>query len=252
MTPTNKLCQEVFRLAPGLSVSVTLFDSLPDVLFCLKDRQRRYISVNDAFIRSVGLRSRADLMGRTARSLFPAALAAGYEQQDDFLLGGGPEVRDRLEMITRSDGSIGWFVSQKVPVHGPTGQVVAIAGISRDLDTRTAADTALGPLAQVMDRLHLHYAEPLRIRDLAQEAKMSLSQFQRRVTSLTGLTPRQLLTKIRVEAAATALRVSNVPLSKIATECGFYDQAVLTKQFREYTGVPPGEYRRAFRVETVS
>jgi AraC-like DNA-binding protein len=58
---------------------------------------------------------------------------------------------------------------------------------------------------------------------------------------------RQLLTKIRIEAAAKARRDDREPLSTVAAACGFYDQAVLTRQFRELTGVPPGEYRRALR-----
>lgn len=248
MNHPQQICRAVFRAVPGLEVAETLFDSLPDVLFCIKDRSRRYVGANDAFARAAGLKSRADLLGWTARDLFPAALAAGYEQQDDGVLAGGPPVRDRLEMITRRDGGVGWFVSQKYPVVDAAGQVVALAGISRDLDTTATAGAALGPLAAALDRLHAEYAEPLRIAELAAEARLSASQFQRRVHDLTGLTPRQLLTKIRVEAAAQMLREGSEPLSTVATACGFYDQAVLTRQFRELTGVPPGEYRRAFRV----
>ncbi len=247
MPHATRLRDDVFRHAPGLAAAETLFDALHDVLFCVKDRGRRYVAANDAFVRAAGLRSRADLLGRTARDLFPAALAAGYERQDDEALAGGPAVRDRLEMITRRDGAIGWFVSQKVAVEDAAGRTVALAGLSRDLLTPEGRGDALGPLAAAVDEIHTGYAGPVRVAELAAKAGLSASQFQRRVADLTGLTPRQLLTKTRVEAAARALRDTDDPLPAVAVACGFYDQAAFGRQFRALTGVPPGEYRRAFR-----
>jgi PAS domain S-box-containing protein len=240
--------EAVFRAAPGLAAAEALFDALGDVLFCVKDRDRRYVAANDAFVRSAGLRTRAELLGRTAGGLFPAALAAGYEQQDDAVLATGAAVRDRLEMVTRRDGSVGWFVSQKVPVRDAGGRVVAIAGMSRDLATPAAGGDALDPLASALDELHRDYAGPLRVLPLAAKAGLSASQFERRVRGLTGLTPRQLLTKARVEAAAADLRDTDRPLSVVARASGFYDQAAFSRQFRAATGTTPGEYRRAFRV----
>jgi PAS domain S-box-containing protein len=238
----------VLAAAPGLEAAETLFDALGDVLFCVKDRQRRYVAANDAFVRAAGLRARAALLGRTAREVFPEILAAGYEQQDDEVFGKGTTVHDRIEMVTRSDGSIGWFVSQKVPVTDRQGGVIALAGISRDLAIlRSEAD--LGPLARALDTLHRDFAKALRIDKLARSAGLSYSQFERRVRALTGLTPRQLLTKARVEAAAHALRDTALPAGAIAVQCGFYDQAAFTRQFRAATGLAPGQYRTALAAQ---
>jgi AraC-like DNA-binding protein len=244
---TQSQRESILAGAPGLEVAETLFDTIGDVLFCVKDRGRRYVAANDAFIRRAGLRHRTELLGRTAREVFPAILAAGYEQQDDEVFSKGATVRDRLEMITQAGGSVGWFVSQKVAVKSATGEVIALAGISRDLDTPASRDKGLGALADVLDTLHRDCAEPLRIEQLAKKSGLSWSQFQRRVRSITGLTPRQLLTKSRIEAAAQALRDSDAALSAVAFNCGFYDQAAFSRQFRTATGLTPGEYRRAFR-----
>ena len=237
----------ILASAPGLEAAEALFDTIGDVLFCVKDRARRYVAANDAFIRRAGLRHRAELLGRTAREVFPAILAAGYEQQDDEVFSKGATVRDRLEMITQADGSVGWFVSQKVAVKSATGEVIALAGISRDLDTPASRGSELGALAGVLDTLHSDCAQPLRIEKLAKKSGLSWSQFQRRVRGITGLTPRQLLTKSRIEAAAQALRTSDAALSSVASDCGFYDQAAFSRQFRAATGLTPGEYRRAVR-----
>ena len=236
--------ETILASAPGLAAAEILFDTIGDVLFCVKDRARRYVAANEAFIRRAGLRTRTELLGRSAREVFPAILAAGYEHQDDEVFSKGITVRDRLEMITQADGSVGWFVSQKVAVKSAAGEVIALAGISRDLDTPAARGSEFGVLAGVIEQLHRDYAEPLRIEQLAKSSGLSWSQFQRRVRNITGLTPRQLLTKSRIEAAARALQTTERPLSAIAFDCGFYDQAAFSRQFRLATGLTPGEYRR--------
>lgn len=238
----------IFAGAPGLEAAEFLFDTIGDVLFCVKDRERRYVAANDAFIRRAGLIHRNELLGRTAREVFPAILAAGYEQQDEEVFGKGATVRDRLEMITNG-GCMGWFVSQKIAVKNATGEIIALAGISRDLHQPAISGAELGPLAAVLDMLHRDYAQPLRIENLAKKSGLSLSQFERRVRGITGLTPRQLLTKSRIEMAAEMLRSTDEALSDIAFECGFYDQAAFSRQFRSATGLSPGEYRRAAKVE---
>jgi PAS domain S-box-containing protein len=244
--PIQTLRAIVLAAAPGLEAAEALFDALADVLFCVKDRERRYVAANDAFIRAAGLRARAALLGRTAREVFPEILAAGYEQQDDEVFGKGSTLHDRIEMVTRSDGGIGWFVSQKVPVRDRHGNVIALAGISRDLAI-PAQESELDPLARALDTLHRDFAKPLRIDKLARSAGLSYSQFERRVRALTGLTPRQLLIKARVEAAAHDLRDTQLSAGAIASRCGFYDQAAFTRQFRAATGLAPGQYRTALK-----
>jgi PAS domain S-box-containing protein len=125
--------RQLLAEAPGVEAMEQLFQRLNGVLFCVKDREGRYLAVNDAFLRRVRVSSRAELVGRTAREVFPALLAAGYEQQDSRIFSQEREMRDRLEMITNPDGSVGWYLSEKVPVRDGEGRVLALAGISRDL-----------------------------------------------------------------------------------------------------------------------
>jgi len=243
---SSDLRKSLFQAVPGIEAAETLFDTINDVLFCVKDRQRRYVAANDAFVKRAGLAHRSELLGRTANQIFPEILAAGYEQQDDEVFSSGTTVRDRLEMITQADGNVGWFVSQKVAVRSTDGRVVAVAGTSRDLDIPAATGGELGKLANVLYRLHRDSNQPLRIEALAVESGFSWSQFQRRVRSITGLTPRQILTKSRIESAAQKLRDTDDSLADIANSCGFYDQSAFNRQFRNAAGLTPGQYRRVF------
>ncbi len=243
-TAHQQIRREILSRLPGLGAAETLFDSVKDVLFCVKDRNGRYVAVNETFLRLTGFAHRSSLLGRTAAELFPAILAAGYEQQDTEVFRKGIAIQDRLEMITRPRGGIGWFVTQKVPVKDPAGEILALASISRDLHLSEAAGREIGPLGEALDKLHTEFAQPLRIAELARMAGLSASQFQRRVSTLTGLTPRQLLTKARISAAAETLRATDRPIGEIALDCGFYDQAALSRYFRSATGLTPGAYRR--------
>ena len=53
-------------------VTGELFDFVPDTAFFLKDRAGRYIAVNQTLVERCGLRSKADLLGRTVVRYSPA------------------------------------------------------------------------------------------------------------------------------------------------------------------------------------
>ena len=194
----------------------------------------------------VRLANKAAILGRTARDIFPAHLAAGYEKQDDLVLSTGQEVHDNLEMITNHDGTTGWYLARKVPVLDARQNVIGLAGTSYDLGAVAVAGSQLGALASAMETIRTDFAGPVRIARLAQRTGMSLSQFERKMRAVLRVSPRQLLTQTRIEAAARRLRETDEPLGAIAHHCGFYDQAVFCRQFRSATGLTPGEYRGGF------
>ncbi len=237
--------EEIFSAVPGLAATESLFQSVADVVFCIKNRQRQYVAVNPSFVSRVRAGGREAILGRTARDLFPPALAAGYEQQDDSVFRTGQEIRDKLEMITSRDGCTGWYLACKVPVRDSAGNIIALAGISTDLKTPTESDPLLAGVASALETIRRKYSAPLRIEKLALHAGLSLGQFERRMKLLFGISARQFLTKTRIEAAATLLAGTVQPIGEIALSCGFYDQSTLCRQFRHSTGMSPGEYRGA-------
>src|SRR6187200_2182938 len=129
-SPVEGMRRELFAAVPGLQVLEQLLDRADDLVFCIKNRNGQYLSVNETFLRRTRLGSRNQLLGRTAREVFPALLAAGYEQQDAVVFRTGSEVHDRLETITHRDGTMGWYRADKVPVRDASGAVIALAGIS--------------------------------------------------------------------------------------------------------------------------
>jgi AraC-like DNA-binding protein len=77
-----------------------------------------------------------------------------------------------------------------------------------------------------------HLDQPLRIPELAAQADLSPFQFDQRVRSLFGLSAGQYLSRARIGRPCD-LRHTDAPLSEVALECGYADQAAFTRQFRK-------------------
>jgi len=234
--------------APGVEAMEKLFQRLDGILFCIKDREGCYLSANDAFLQRARVEDPCDLIGRTPREFFPPLLAAGYEQQDADVIARGEETRDRLEMITNPDGGVGWYLSDKIPIRNRRGHVIGIASMSRDLHSSSDNDPRYAKLATVIEHMRAHYDKPLRIGRLVTRTNLSLSSFERLMRSLLKVSPRQFLTRLRVEAATDRLRNSDDPLGQIALDCGFCDQSTFCRQFKAIAGMPASHYRKLSRL----
>ena len=61
------------------------FAGVPHTMFCVKDTAGHYLAINQAFAERAGRRPN-QILGRTAREIFPADLVDAYEAQDAALL----------------------------------------------------------------------------------------------------------------------------------------------------------------------
>ena len=82
----------------------------------------------------------------------------------------------------------------------------------------------------------------LSVDELAQEMGLGRTQLYRKVKSLTGFSPNELLKIARLKRAAHLLRQSDKNVSEVAYEVGFGSPSYLTKCFKDYFGVSPSDY----------
>src|SRR5271155_3749041 len=76
--------------------------------------------------------------------------------------------------------------------------------------------------------------------ELASAAGLSARQFRRVCLERTGLTPKHLARILRFHHAAQRARPArDADWATIALDCGYYDQAHLINEFREFSGLPP-------------
>ena len=221
-----------------------IFRVIPDIVYCVKDVERVYRSVNPAFAERLGLKSETQVIGRRAEELFPESLAEVYRKQDEAVLQGGGEVVDRLELITNRDGSLGWYLASKFPLTDEAGEVTGLVSISRDLQSPSVGDLKMAGLRKVVDWVHDHLDEEIKVPDLAKIAGMNGSQLERRMKRIFKLSVGQYVRKLRVDRAAVLLRDTDLGIAEIALQCGYSEQSSLTRQFKAAVGCPPGEFRR--------
>ena len=82
----------------------------------------------------------------------------------------------------------------------------------------------------------------VRVADLADEIGCSRRYFGEKFRSETGLTPKQAARIVRFERAGTRMRRGRIGLATLAAECGYYDQAHLSNEWRSLAGCSPATW----------
>lgn len=232
-------------LLAAAGFALDLLDALPDVVFFAKDAEGRYRAVNDTLARRLGKRTKRDLLGRTARDLFPSPLGQRYLDQDLSVCRSGRPIEDVLELHLYPDGREGWCLTTKLPLRDGAGRVVGLAGTSRDVRPPDVLDDSVEGLVEVLSGLHENPGGPHRVEELARKAGLSPARFSRRTRALFGLSPSQLVVKVRIDAARRMLLDRKIPIAGVALACGYCDQSAFTRQFKAVTGLTPAQYRGA-------
>jgi PAS domain S-box-containing protein len=110
-----------------------LIDSIPDLIF-FKDKQSVFLGCNKAFENHFGI-SEKKLIGKTDRILASAEAAELYQEMDRQMLAAG-EPRHNEEWIPDSRQGGGFFDTLKTPYFGPTGKLLGLIAVSRDITDR--------------------------------------------------------------------------------------------------------------------
>jgi AraC-like DNA-binding protein len=93
------------------------------------------------------------------------------------------------------------------------------------------------------DYLHAHPAEAVTLSDLAEVSGLSMYRLARTFKTETGLAPHAYQVQLRVLRAKRLLAAGH-GIAETAVQCGFFDQAHLTSQFKRHVGITPGVYAR--------
>lgn len=103
------------------------------------------------------------------------------------------------------------------------------------------------PRYQIGNALFLmgrRYASGITLDELARSVNMSRRNFCRQFRLMTGTSPIQYLQQLKMRHAVELLESTEMDLSSIASQCGFYDSNFFCKQFHKFYHKSPGEYRR--------
>lgn len=83
------------------------------------------------------------------------------------------------------------------------------------------------------------------IEGLARALGVTPRTLQRRFAAATALSPKQLARIVRFQRVFAAWRADPMSLSRVALECGYFDQSHLVRDFRDFAGAPPAGFLAA-------
>ena len=134
------------RVEEASAAQQRLLDSLiaavPDLIY-FKDRESRFVRINEAFARRAGLIDVKAGLGKTDFDIFGEQHARqAYEEEQRIMVTGQPMI-NKEEREDWSDGRITWATSTKLPMFDNSGKIVGIMGISHDITGRKKVEESL-------------------------------------------------------------------------------------------------------------
>jgi len=108
---------------------------------------------------------------------------------------------------------------------------------------RTLKDTSL--MDRICDFIRDRLDTGVSLREIADAAGMSQYHFLRTFKASMGLPPHAYIIRLRVKKAKQAIE-SGASIVDAAALAGFSDQSHLTRHFKSFYGLTPGQYRKTF------
>ena len=114
----------------------------PD-FFYVKDRNSRFVAVNEAVAKYNGCERPSDLTGKSDYDLTSPERALQLFTAEQEVLRQQKPIIDYEELLVDPQGAEHFFVTSKVPLHNDDGDVIGLVGITRDKTQQRATDREL-------------------------------------------------------------------------------------------------------------
>lgn len=225
-----------------------LFDALTDVAFFVKDCDGRYLLINHTMVRRCGLRSKQDIVGKTALEVHPKHMALTYLAQDQQVVALGTSIKKHLELHLYPNRRRGWCLTHKTPLRDENGTIVGLVGTSQDLGLADELHPVYREIASIALYIRENYQQNICLNQLALDAGLSLARVERLFQRVFHYTPRQLLLQSRLDSALAIIESDNqINIAEIAHACGYTDHSAFSRQFKALIGMSPVQYRAKYR-----
>lgn len=107
-----------------------------------------------------------------------------------------------------------------------------------------------GYARRVLELIHLHYDTPIRITELARAVGISPKYLCRVFHAETGCSPKEYLTRLRMDRADMLLCDTSLPVQAVAQSVGYDNALDFSQIYRKYRGSSPSAVRRGPADET--
>lgn len=123
-------------------------------------------------------------------------------------------------------------------INGQQGTMVRQIGL---------ADSRMAQISRAIRWLRGHYAEAIRVEELAGIAGMSVTSFHRHFRRITSMTPIQYQKMLRLQTARSRLMAAASDVAEVAFAVGYDSPSQFSREYRRQFGQPPGKDGRDLR-----
>ena len=105
------------------------------------------------------------------------------------------------------------------------------------------------PIVDIPAYIEQHISEPLKVEDLAAHCSLSYPWFAKQFHDYFGISCKQCIEQLRIEAVEQYLTYSEMDLPAISNRTGYTDCSHLVRDFRRMNGMTPGQYRSMMKMQ---
>lgn len=233
------------RLGPAARTLIELIDVLPQIGFYVTDTRGRLVFLNRKNYELCNIPSDVEVAGRSYRDFFPKVLSESYNAFDASVRQNGTAHLNNI-VFCQSNGTALPIVLNNFALRDMRGRIIGTMAAYYQADEDWSVEW-VSPIKVAVDYVHEHYAENITIAHLAHLCRTNVDRLRKLFEETLGVSPLQFLINFRVNKAKQLLEESELKLSDIAAQTGFFDQSHLTKTFKQARGITPSAYRKAHR-----
>jgi diguanylate cyclase (GGDEF)-like protein/PAS domain S-box-containing protein len=153
-TKTQKSERDPESIPGVLAMFRAVVASLPDPIF-VKDSGGHFLVANQAAADAMGVSTSAELLGKTDFDFYTEELASGYSEDERKIVSSGQPLTSKEEHFTGPRGQTRCLLTTKVPLRAPSGRIIGIIGIGRNI---TALKSVEAELERARDALEFKAA----------------------------------------------------------------------------------------------
>lgn len=174
--------------------------------------------------------------------------AAGFGMEQPLAVLSRGQVQELAAAICR-------LASEKLDSHSGHLKELSLAYrlLSYLVENREAAESGSGSghadaaprqvVEAAVSYAHRHYLYGITVNDMASHAGVDRTHLFRLFKGVLGESPKQFLTRIRMERAKVLLMEPELAVKEIAASVGYRDPYLFSRMFKLYEGMPPMGYR---------
>jgi len=115
---------------------------------------------------------------------------------------------------------------------------------TEDNEDRLMGQKNINTIIPAITYISRHYNEEITAEKLSEICSLSQTHLRRNFKNLLGFSPFEYIYRLRITAAKSLLKSTQMPITRIAQEIGYESQTSFNNHFKQFTGITPSEYRK--------